>query len=438
MSRTIRETAIVLLLFSCAASAAKVPSAMLAAGDLLALHERFGAFADELPAPGRLGLGRIISYEENKHFTYILGDNGAGGAGPTAVRRIILLKPAVFVVEDVFPADGGCWTLKTAAAPRFDGSRFSIPAGTATLRCETLFPDGAKAAPVDGGVALAVGTPARCVHVIDLSDDHVRAACRAEEGRLRIDITAGEKTMRLALPATVDYSATVAVSRRDGTALLPERLLPAGIMPHGPKGVRLMQRWDGAYRRSRMPGWDVGRPASRLKKAVEDKTIAPGRAVVLGCGTGTNAIYLARKGFDVTALDVAPTALTLAEKKARKAGVRVRWLMADVVTLPDIGTYDFIFDRGCYHHVQTYDAQGFVKTVCRLSRKGSLFLLLAGNANEPRRYGPPRVSETRLCDHFADDFAFQWLREIRFDGRNPDRKGPLAWSLLLRRRDPNQ
>jgi SAM-dependent methyltransferase len=232
-----------------------------------------------------------------------------------------------------------------------------------------------------------------------------------------------------------DYSGTIAVSQAAGKELLAERLLPAGIMPHGPKGVKLMERWDSSYRRSRMPGWDVGRPASRLKKAVEDGVIKPGRAVVLGCGTGTNAIYLAGKGFKVTAVDVAPTALILAEEKARKAKVSVRWLVADVVTLPDIGKFDFIFDRGCYHHVRGYDAPGFVKTICRLSREGSLFLLLAGNANESRRYGPPRISEKQLCGDFAEKFAFVWMREMRFEGRDPNRKGgPLAWSVLLRRR----
>ena len=75
--------------------------------------------------------------------------------------------------------------------------------------------------------------------------------------------------------------------------------------------------------------------------------IKPGRAVVLGCGTGTNAIYLAKRGFEVTAIDIAPTALNLAQDRAEKADVKVRWLLADVLAPPvDLERFDFIFDRG--------------------------------------------------------------------------------------------
>ena len=108
-----------------------------------------------------------------------------------------------------------------------------------------------------------------------------------------------------------------------------------------------MERWDAPYRRDRMPGWDVGRPSSHLVEAVEDGTFKPGRAIVFGCGSGTNAIYLASKGFQVTGVDVAPSALAVAAKKAGEAGVEVEWMLADVVSLPKLPPYDLVFDRGC-------------------------------------------------------------------------------------------
>ncbi len=95
-----------------------------------------------------------------------------------------------------------------------------------------------------------------------------------------------------------------------------------------------MERWDAPYRGERLPGWDVGRPCSHLVRAVEDTTFKPGRAIVLGCGSGTNAIYLASKGFEVTGVDVSPTALAIAAEKARKADVEVDWMVADVSALP--------------------------------------------------------------------------------------------------------
>lgn len=371
------SAAIVLLFLACTVRAAEVaPSVERAPADLVALQKRLSEFSDDLPELSGLGVDRIVAFEEHPHFAYVMGEKG-----PSLKRRIVLLKPDVLVVDD---CRGGGVSTSAVYVVKGEGNVTQIEGST-------------RIAPLKQ--------------------------------------TVGNRHYSLTLPPDPAIPGTIAVKQDDGKQLLAERLLPSGVMPHGSKGVKLLESWDSTYRRSRLPGWDVGRPAGELKKAVEGGTLKPGRALVLGCGTGSSAIYLAEKGFDVTGADVAPTALTLAEQKARKAGVKVRWLVADVVAMPDLGAFDLIFDRGCYHHVRRYNAAGFVKTVCSLTREGSLFLLLAGNANEARHYGPPRVKETELCGDFAADFAFQWLREMRFEGRDPSRKGgPMAWSALLRRR----
>jgi len=251
---------------------------------------------------------------------------------------------------------------------------------------------------------------------------------------VQVTVAVGDRTFQLTLPPGGADAGTIAVSQADGKTLLARRLFPSGILPHGPKGVAMLERWDRPYHGNRRPGWDVGRPASHLRKAVEDGAVRPGRAVILGCGSGTNAVYLAENGFDVTAIDIAPTALVRGEEKARRAGVRVRWVLADVLAPPPLGTFDFVFDRGCYHHVRRLDAAGFVKAVCGLARGGTQVLILAGNANEPRRSGPPRVKEEEIRGDFSALFDFQWLRQVRFDTTNPQGQGPLAWSVLLRRK----
>jgi SAM-dependent methyltransferase len=48
----------------------------------------------------------------------------------------------------------------------------------------------------------------------------------------------------------------------------------------------------------------------------------PGRAIDIGCGTGTNVITLARAGWQVTGVDFAPRAISLARKKLKKAGIQ--------------------------------------------------------------------------------------------------------------------
>jgi SAM-dependent methyltransferase len=76
------------------------------------------------------------------------------------------------------------------------------------------------------------------------------------------------------------------------------------------------------------------------------------RGVELGCGPGKDAAYLASRGFDVTAIDIVPTALKQTEKKAGTAGVKVRWLQADVLNPPKLEPLDLIYDRGCYHRIR--------------------------------------------------------------------------------------
>jgi len=196
-----------------------------------------------------------------------------------------------------------------------------------------------------------------------------------------------------------------------------------------------VERWDARYRGDARPSWDTGRPSTELQRMVEQGILQPGRVVELGCGTGVNAVYLASQGFDVTAIDLSPTALETARKRAEEAGVTVNWIQADVLNPPALGSFDLIFDRGCYHGVRRIDAAGYVRTVKSFIRPGGNVLIIAGNANQPEPHsGPPRVTETELVSDFAEAFDFVHLREIRFDTANPDVPGAWAWSMLLRRK----
>jgi methyl halide transferase len=158
----------------------------------------------------------------------------------------------------------------------------------------------------------------------------------------------------------------------------------------------LLEQWDANYRLGHPPFWDAGMPSGELRRVVEDGTIRACRAVELGCGSGTDAVYLASQGFDVTAIDIAPSALSQAAQKAQKADVHVKWLLADVLRPPQLDPFDFIYDRGCYHEVRAQNLAAYLETLRRLSRPGTRFILLAGNANEVLDYGPPRVTEEEL------------------------------------------
>jgi methyl halide transferase len=93
--------------------------------------------------------------------------------------------------------------------------------------------------------------------------------------------------------------------------------------------------WDNRYRDGNLP-WDTGRPSSELRRIVSENKIQPCGALELGCGTGTNSVWLVQQGFEVTGIDVAPLAVERAKNRAHDAGFAVRFVIADVLHLPNL------------------------------------------------------------------------------------------------------
>lgn len=198
-------------------------------------------------------------------------------------------------------------------------------------------------------------------------------------------------------------------------------------------------RWEERYRTGETP-WDTGQPSSELGRVLAEGLVKPGRAVELGCGTGTNAVWLAQQGFDVTAIDLSALALERARRRAEGAGARVRFLEGDVLHPPAelTGPFDFVFDRGCYHVVRRENVRDYLETLRRLTRPGTLALVLAGNAREPHDPGPPVVSEEEIRTELGSLFDILHLREFRFDQAEGIPIRFLGWSCLLRRPDADR
>ncbi|MBI5350027.1 MAG: methyltransferase domain-containing protein [Chloroflexi bacterium] len=71
--------------------------------------------------------------------------------------------------------------------------------------------------------------------------------------------------------------------------------------------------YELTYRYFRAP-WDIG-SRRELVEVVESGRIQPCKAIDLGCGTASNAIFLAQHGFEVTGTDFSPAAITLCQKR---------------------------------------------------------------------------------------------------------------------------
>ena len=192
--------------------------------------------------------------------------------------------------------------------------------------------------------------------------------------------------------------------------------------------------WNDRYRDGDLP-WDTGRPSSELQRVVSQNAIRPCRALELGCGTGTNSVWLAQQGFEVTGIDLAPLAVEQAQKRAQAAGVKVHFVLADVLQLPDLdGPFEFFFDRGCYHAVRREAPQQYALAVARQLTPGGRGLILAGNAREPHAPGPPVVTEEEIRDELGTAFQILDLHEFRFDEAPGVSERFLGWSCLVEKR----
>ncbi len=125
------------------------------------------------------------------------------------------------------------------------------------------------------------------------------------------------------------------------------------------------------------PRWDTNITPPEVVEYITSTTTR-GRALDLGCGTGTNAIFLAQHGFQVVAVDFSSKAIDQARVKARRAQVAVEFHVADVTRLDFLNPpFDFVLDIGCLHALDTTDRVRYREQVVRLTRSGAMFMLYA-------------------------------------------------------------
>jgi SAM-dependent methyltransferase len=164
------------------------------------------------------------------------------------------------------------------------------------------------------------------------------------------------------------------------------------------------------------PPWDSGIPAPELVRAVANRP--PGRALDLGCGTGTNVRYLAERGWQAAGLDFAPSAIA---KARRKLGPLPATLLVGDVTklesLPLPGPFDLALDMGCFHSLDDDGRKRYVAGLKHWMAPGGIYLLYAWLPDpENRLWG---ISREAMVNWFADGF--------RSTGFEAGRGRPSAW-----------
>jgi SAM-dependent methyltransferase len=153
--------------------------------------------------------------------------------------------------------------------------------------------------------------------------------------------------------------------------------------------------------------WD-GHPMSpTLRTLVEgDGALTAGSALDIGCGTGDNAIYLAKHGWVVTGVDYVAKPLEAARAKAKAAGITVDFREADATRLESAGVgtgFTLIVDNGCLHGMSADDRDAYVRGVGSVIAPGGRLLIIAFTPGG--RFGVPGISPDEVMRLFADGWT---------------------------------
>ena len=132
------------------------------------------------------------------------------------------------------------------------------------------------------------------------------------------------------------------------------------------------------------PRWDTNITPPEVVELIERQPLPPGRALDLGCGTGTNAIYLVKQGWKVVGVDFVGRAIDTARRKSGAIGLAAEFHQGDVTRLEFLRPpFDFALDIGCFHSLAADRRSAYIAGLRRLLRPGALFLCYAFKPESP-------------------------------------------------------
>ena len=192
-------------------------------------------------------------------------------------------------------------------------------------------------------------------------------------------------------------------------------------------------KWEQYYQKiplDKIP-WNKTQ-ADYFIKVIGEGKIKPCSALDLGCGVGRKSIYLVKRGFNVTGIDISQTAIRFAKKNAEKAKVKVDFIVADATDLSFLKRkrFDFVLDWANLHGIPKNKRERYVSEVTKYTKKGGKFLLRCFAKEEAqkdfviRRVGRVYVFSTEdIKNLFSKHFKFLEINRSRSFGK----RSPSKW-----------
>ena len=162
----------------------------------------------------------------------------------------------------------------------------------------------------------------------------------------------------------------------------------------------------------------------------------PGRALDIGCGSGRDAVHLAGRGWQVTAVEFVDKALARAKQRAAEEGVEVRWVRGDVGELGRLGLepgYSLLYDIGCIQSLSDSARRGAAAGLTELAAPGARLLFFAFKAG--RRIMLPRgMDREHVVALLGDGWELQHTQSVVTEDMPPPvrRAQPTLYRLARR------
>lgn len=139
----------------------------------------------------------------------------------------------------------------------------------------------------------------------------------------------------------------------------------------------------------------------------------PGKALDIGCGAGTDSVFLAKQGWDVTSLDFIPKAIEMTTGRAKDAGVSVTTAVADVLDWQPKHKYDLVLDHGLLHNMNPGNHPIYRQQIFKFMSDDADFVILHWLKTYPWQpvamVGPNRASREEIKDFFAPEMAERYF-----------------------------
>jgi SAM-dependent methyltransferase len=173
--------------------------------------------------------------------------------------------------------------------------------------------------------------------------------------------------------------------------------------------------WETLYKSQRvetMP-WYNENFDSDLEKELDERKIINNHHKFLDLGTGpaTQAIWLAKRGFNVTGSDLSEAAINRARQIYAKEK-NVNFIVDDILHSELKGNeFDYIFDRGCFHVLLPADRQNYISKIKQILKDNGILFLKCFSDKEPRQEGPCKFSPDGIRDLFSESFRIDSIKE---------------------------